>query len=221
MISCVELLLAGLLAAPVPASVEARVRTALAERWRVEGERLELSWQRPSGEVRDDAGVSLGGGGREGWLAVTFNSPSAPAQVARVRAGVRVSAPVAARDLTVGARLEAGDIAWRERTTWGPPRDAATVPGGGPPEAGWIVRRPLAAGEPIEWPAVAPPLAVEAGQPVTLVWNQGGVRVSRAGIAMNGAMRGGWVQVRVNGRADRFVGRANAMGEVDLAGGMR
>ena len=42
-----------------------------------------------------------------------------------------------------------------------------------------------------------------------------------SGIAMNGAMRGGWVQVRVNGRADRFVGRANAMGEVDLAGGIR
>ncbi len=221
MTCCVEILLAGLLAAPVPAPVEAKVRAALCERWRVEGERLDLSWMRPSGSVRDDAGVMLGGGGREGWLAVTFDSPGAPAQVARLRAGVRVSVPVAARDLTSGARLEAGDIAWSERTVWGPPREAATLPGGGLPEAGWIVRRALSAGEPVEWPAVAPPLAVEAGSPVTLVWRQGGVRVTRAGIAMNGAMRGGWVQVRVNGRADRFVGRATAMGEVDLAGGSR
>ena len=57
--------------------------------------------------------------------------------------------------------------------------------------------------------------------PVTLVWMQGGVRVSRAGIAMNGAAKGDWVQVRVDGRADRFVGQATGEGEVRLPGGMR
>jgi hypothetical protein len=38
---------------------------------------------------------------------------------------------------------------------------------------------------------------------------------------MNGAAKGGWVQVRVDGRADRFVGQATGEGEVRLPGGMR
>jgi flagella basal body P-ring formation protein FlgA len=218
MTCCVELLLAGLLALPVPQSVEARVRAGVAARWRVEAARVELAWSRPSGGVREDADVSLAGGGREGWLAVTFTAAGLPAQVARVRAGVHVPVPVAARDLASGAQLEAADVAWQERTVWGPPQDGASSAA---PEPGWRTRRPIAAGEPLAWPAVAPPPAVEAGAPVTLVWKQDGVRVSRPGVAMNGALRGGWVRVRVDGRADRFVGRATAVGEVSLAGGMR
>ena len=122
---------------------------------------------------------------------------------------------------TSGARLEPADIAWRERTLWGPPQSDSARTLVGTPEAGWRVRRPIAAGEALVWPAVAPLPAVEAGAPVTLVWRQDGVRISRPGVAMNGAMRGGWVRVRVDGRADRFVGRATAAGEVSLAGGMR
>ena len=137
----------------------------------------------------------------------------------RVRAGLRQSVAVAAHDLVSGTRLAAADVAWKEATVWGPPRDPNAGPG--EVETGWLVRRPIAAGESLVWPAVAPPLAVEAGAPVTLVWMQGGVRVSRAGIAMNGAAKGGWVQVRVDGRADRFVGQATGEGEVRLPGGMR
>ncbi len=44
---------------------------------------------------------------------------------------------------------------------------------------------------------------------------------STNGIAVNGAAKGGWVQVRVDGRADRFVGQATGAGEVSLPGGMR
>src|SRR5262245_64611658 len=110
MTCCVELLVAGLLALPVPDAVEARVRAAVAERWRVEATRVELAWGRPSGAVSADAAVTLTGGGREGWLAATFAAPGLPAQVARVRAGVRTPIAVAAHDLAPGARLEAGDI---------------------------------------------------------------------------------------------------------------
>ncbi len=220
MTCCVELLLAGLLAVPLPASVEARVRAGIAMRWRVEAARVEMAWARPSSAVRDDAGVSLGGGGREGWLAVTFDSPGAPAQVARVRAGVRMPVPVAAHDLAMGAKLEPADIMWSERTVWGPPR-AAVSAGPGTPEAGWLLRRTVAMGEELAWPALTPPQAVQAGAPVTLVWQQDGVRVTRPGLAVNGAARGGWVRVRVDGRADRMVGRATGDGEVSLVGGFR
>ena len=220
MTCCVELLLAGLLAVPVPSPVEARVRAGIATRWRVEAARVEMAWARPSSAVRDDAGVSLGGGGREGWLAVTFDSPGAPAQVARVRAGVRMPVPVAAHDLAMGAKLEPADISWSERTVWGPPR-APLSAGPGTPEAGWLLRRPVGMGEELAWPALTPPQAVQAGAPVTLIWQQDGVRVTRPGLAVNGAARGGWVRVRVDGRADRMVGRATGDGEVSLVGGFR
>ena len=218
MTCCVELLITGLLALPVPPAVEARVREGVAARWRVEASRVELAWSRPSADVPAGAAVALAGGGREGWLAVSFSAAGLPTQVARVRAGVRMQQPVAAHDLASGAVLEAGDVAWRERTVWGPPQASSDVV---TPQSAWRVRRPIAAGESLAWPAVAPPQAVQAGEPVTLVWQQNGVRVSRPGVAMNGAMRGGWVRVRVDGRADRFVGRATAEGEVSLAGGMR
>jgi flagella basal body P-ring formation protein FlgA len=219
MISCVELLIAGLLAAPVPATVEAHVRDGLAERWRVEATRLDLAWGRTDAALREDTEVALSGAGREGWVAVTLTAPGRAPQVVRVRAGVKQRVSVAAHDLVSGTRVTADDIAWQERTVWGPPQDGR--PGPGEVETGWLVRRALGAGEPLAWPAVAPPLAVEAGTPVTLVWSQGGVRVSRPGIAVNGAAKGGWVQVRVDGRADRFVGQAIGAGEVRLPGGMR
>lgn len=219
MISCVELLIAGLLAAPVPATVEAHVRDGLAARWRVEATRLDLAWGRTDAALREDAEVTLNGAGREGWVAVTVTAPGRAPQVVRVRAGVKQRVAVAAHELAAGVRLAADDVAWQERTVWGPPQDGR--PGPGAVESGWLVRRALSAGEPLAWPAVAPPLAVEAGSPVTLVWSQGGVRVTRPGIAVNGAAKGGWVQVRVDGRADRFVGQATGAGEVSLPGGMR
>lgn len=220
MTCCVELLLAAILAAPVPGPVEARVREAVAARWRVEAARVELAWSRPSGDVPADAAVTLAGGGREGWLAATFSGGPASV-VSRVRAGVHMPQPVAAHDLAMGAVLAVADIASGERTVWGPPQSDSARSMPGTPEAGWRVRRPIAAGETLAWPAVAPPQAVEAGAPVTLIWQQQGVRISRPGVAMNGAMRGGWVRVRVEGRADRFVGRATAAGEVSLEGGTR
>jgi flagella basal body P-ring formation protein FlgA len=218
MIYCVDLLLAGLLTVPVSATAETRVRDGVAALWRVEAARVQLAWPRSVDGVRDDAEVSLGGGGREGWLTATFQSPGAPPQVVRVRAGLRVAVPVAASGLVSGTLLRPDDIAWQERTVWGPPRGAAQEPA---PVAGWRVRRPLTTGEPLAWPAVAARPVIELGAPVTLVWEQDGVRISRPGVAMNRAVTGGWVRVRVEGRADRVVGRATAGGEVSLAGGMR
>jgi flagella basal body P-ring formation protein FlgA len=219
MISCVELLIAGVLAAPVSTPIEARVRDGLAARWGVEATRLELAWGAGASDLSEPGTVTIEGAGREGWVVLAIERPGRPTQVARVRAGVRRTEPVAARDLAAGASLTAADIAWQDRTQWGAPRLERATPGA--VATGWRVRRPLAAGERLAWPAVAPPLAVQAGAPVTLVWREGGVEVSRPGIAVNGAVEGGWVQVRVDGRAGRLVGRATGAGEVSLAGGMR
>jgi flagella basal body P-ring formation protein FlgA len=81
------------------------------------------------------------------------------------------------------------------------------------------VRRGLATGEALARPAVAPPLLVEAGEPVRLVWGAGAVQVSVVGIALNRARQGESVRARVEGRSDRLVGTATATGTVVISSG--
>jgi flagella basal body P-ring formation protein FlgA len=71
-------------------------------------------------------------------------------------------------------------------------------------------------------PAVAPPPLVAAGEPVRMVWRQGGVNIVLEGIALNGARRDEVVRARVQGRSGRLAGRAIAPGVVELGtGGIR
>lgn len=66
------------------------------------------------------------------------------------------------------------------------------------PEAGWITRRMVRAGEPLRAPAVVPPPAITAGDTVTIVWMlPDGIRVTRAGVALGSAGTGEPVLVRI------------------------
>lgn len=66
------------------------------------------------------------------------------------------------------------------------------------PEAGWITRRVVRAGEPLRSPAVEPPPAITVGDTVTVVWTMSdGIRVTRAGVALGSAMSGEPVLVRI------------------------
>lgn len=135
---------------------------------------------------------------------------------------------VAARPIARGAVLEGADIAmvpdtlraYRERPAgatngavnggagaWqatGPAADAANAP----VQPGWVARRPIAAGEPLRAPAVAPPVAVRYGQAVRCVYRTEGLAVTVAGTAVADAPVGARVAVRVegNGRARRLEG---------------
>jgi flagella basal body P-ring formation protein FlgA len=84
-----------------------------------------------------------------------------------------------------------------------------------------VLRRPLAAGDPAEWPAATPPQLVQGGEPVTLVWTRGDVRISFPGRALNSAGRGEAVRARVDGTGGRVVATAIEPGVALLAGGER
>jgi flagella basal body P-ring formation protein FlgA len=65
---------------------------------------------------------------------------------------------------------------------------------------GWVTKRVLAAGEPLRAPAVAPPEAVRAGQPVDVLWTDGAIQLRLKGTAMHAAALGARVTVRIDAR---------------------
>lgn len=116
---------------------------------------------------------------------------------------------VAARDLARGTVLRPEDIA----------REAPAAPGAtdsGEVGEGWVVRRLVRQGEVLRSPAVAPPSAVRAGEPVQGVVRRGVVELRVWGVALNDAPVGGIVHLRTaDGR--RFTGTATGIASATLA----
>jgi flagella basal body P-ring formation protein FlgA len=108
----------------------------------------------------------------------------------------RVTLAVAARALARGDTLAAADVALRDtviRWQWnGVPPDTVR------PAPGWVVQRPIAAGERLRPPGVIPPPVVRAGTAVTVEYRDGPVRLRLAGIATNSAPLGAPVGVRLD-----------------------
>lgn len=201
---------------PVPPAAAAQVAARIAQDWRVPAEALRLEWGRaPAGAtVPATTPFRLEGRGADGCFVAVFDAPGS-AVALRLRAGVVDSVPVAAHALGAGARLGPGDVRQDPRLHWGPPAaDRRTVPG-----VGWEVRRALAAGEALSWPAVAAPTLVTGGQPVRLVWLRGALQVALTGVALNSARQGERVRARVEGRSTPLVGIATAPGTVELTSG--
>ena len=198
-----------------PEGLEARIRAEVARRWEVPAADIELETGSlgPASPAAVDARVMLLGSGAGGhWVARLEHRHGANESV-RVRAGVRTTAPVAARDLTRGTELGPGDIRFDTTVRWGEPLDDG-------PEAteGWVVQRLLREGEPLRTPAVQPPLAVQSGEPVALVWERAGVGLRVAGKAAGSAAVGQRVYVRTeNGR--RLEGVVVAPGVVNVTQG--
>jgi flagella basal body P-ring formation protein FlgA len=124
-----------------------------------------------------------------------------PGAGAARRVDVRHVPARAARALARGETLAAADI------------DAAGADG--VRLVGWTTRRVIAAGEPLRAPAVAPPAAVRAGEPVALLYQADGVTLRLAGTAATDAPVGGRVAVRVDTRR-RFEGVVAGPGLVRL-----
>ncbi len=200
-------------AAPAGADRSARtsVATELAARWGVGAEQVVLDWgaagPRPGRLVR-----LLGNGAAGAYVAELEAGGDVVRR--RVRAGVRLALPIAARELARGTVLTEADIARVDTVAWGAPRGLE------PARPGWVVRRRMGAGVLLAPPAVAPPLAVSAGDPVTLVWRGGRVELKARGVAAGSAPTGGRVAVRTaSGR--RIWGVADGPGTVRIDGGAR
>jgi len=208
------------LVAPAPAalpdSAVADVSRWLAREWGVSERAVRLEWGRPSGALPGGAlPFRVTGRGLAGWLVVVFDPSGRDAVAVRLRAGVEDTVLVAARPLMAGTFLGPADVRPESRVCWGPP----APPSESRPGPGWEVRRALVAGEALARPAVAPPLLVEAGESVRLVWTEGAVQVSVVGIALNRARQGESVRARVEGRSDRLAGIATAMGTAVISSG--
>lgn len=197
-------------------ALQERVGHAVSTRWNATADRLRLEW----GVVRQGRSISKGAvfrlvsNGTDGWFVVLFERDGRSPLAVRLRVALVDSVPVASRPLIAGATLLDADVAYAERARWGPPvQSRATFP-----SAGWRVRRAIRAGEALTAPKVAPPLLVRVGEPVQLVWSRGGVRIIVEGLAVNAAMLGEEVRVRLADRRGKARGIVTGPGMADLTG---
>jgi len=187
-----------------PAAVAAEVRGEVARRWGLPADRVRLEWTVVRGDtaLARTARAGLKGSGAGGVWSVVFApaAPGAPTLHARVRAGHVRQVLAAARPLPRGVALAAGDITTDTTVAWGAPRLATGAAAERSPVAGWITRRPIAAGEPLREPGVAPPPLIAAGQAVDAVWRRGGIALTVRGTALGDAALGERVIVRLDAR---------------------
>jgi flagella basal body P-ring formation protein FlgA len=139
-----------------------------------------------------------------------WNSPEAAAPLPADR-GLTWTRAIATQALVRGDTLRADDFTLRDTTVARLPFGADTTR----PQAGWLVQRPIAAGEWLRAPAVIARPAVTAGRPVHAIWSDGTVRLAVVAVALNSAPIGGAVALRV-GRTRRLDGIAVAPDTVRL-----
>jgi flagella basal body P-ring formation protein FlgA len=107
---------------------------------------------------------------------------------------VRLS--IATRALQRGDTLRLEDIAIVDTIiVW---RWSTSAPDTTRAQAGWIARRPIAAGEVLRFPAVGAPPVVTAGARVSVIYQDGPVRILLTGVATNTAPLGAPVGVRID-----------------------
>ena len=204
--------------AAVPPQLEQRVLQRVAEIWDVAHESLHLQWGRLASDQPLNKNVSfrLIGNGADGWFAASFLREDGSSVAARVRVGVEDTILVAARPLDAGSELSPGDIQLEIQLTWRRPRTKRAAQ----PDVGWVVRRPIATGQELTFPAVSQPNVISAGEPVQFTWSRGAVRISLTGVALNAARLGERIRARVTGRSSTHVdGIATGPGTAKLKGG--
>ncbi len=213
MICCASLVLT-LAAAPADTTpaFAAQVAGAVAAQWGVAPEQVRLEWGRmPAGAGDSTASVQLRGTGADGWFVALVTGATGTTAV-RVRAGTEAVMPVAARALPVRHVVTEEDLGWTARIAWGAPI-ADTLPN----PVGSLVKRALAAGEPLVAPAVGAAPLVQAGQPLVLVWQSGAVEVEMAAVALGTAGLGETVRAKGPG-GERLKGTMIAPGRASTLG---
>ena len=139
-------------------------------------------------------------------LSRTAGAQQAAAEGTTVPRGyVRLSLPVATRDMARGETVSANDFRMLDTTmVW---RWNGATPDTTRAITGWVTRRAIAAGELLRAPAVAAPPAVTGGSTVSVIYQDGPVRLVLTGVATNSAPLGAAVGVRID-RARRLDGIA-------------
>src|SRR5438105_2246569 len=162
----------------VPGDWSTAIQTEVAKRWRVAADHVTLEWGRLPRTLpaADGTAITLEGSGGDGWFAAVLRPVNGEPFALRVRAGVPESVWVAARSLASGEWLASADLRAQTRVHWGAPGTPRPAP-----EPGSQVRRAIAAGAIVAWPAVALPPVIRAGEPVRMEWKNGAVTVAVIG----------------------------------------
>ncbi len=129
------------------------------------------------------------------------------------RGFVQLTMPFSTRSLSRGDTLLESDIEMRDTTVsdrrFGALQDSDRA------RAGWIARRAIAAGELLRTPSVSPLPAVTGGATVSVIYQDGPVRLVMTGVATNSAPIGAPVSVRID-NTRRLDGVASAPNTVRL-----
>ena len=173
-----------------PAAVADSVTARVAAAWDVDPESVRLSWWRGAASLPEDGPVELLGNGAGGAWVVRAGAGRSARSV-RVKAGVMVTLPVAARVLERGQVLEPENVRYEKRLQWGPP--SRDVPRD---VSGFVVNRVVPPGSVLSDPAVSPPPLVEAGQAVQLIWRRGTIELKLSGTAAGTGAKNQRVAVR-------------------------
>lgn len=181
---------------------------AFAGRWGVSAGDVRVEWSASMPAVSTEDRVHIRGDGAGGRYIVELERADGTIQRTWVRAGVAVPVLRARVDIPRGTTLDSTHVARESSIAWGGPAYAR------PHDVlGWITRRPLAAGELLVEPAVAPPPAVTAGEDIRVLVQNGPVQLMVPGRALGTAAAGEQVRVRLaTGR--RMTGIAEADGVV-------
>ncbi len=197
----------------VSTRLAARVAAEVGRTWGEDAAGMVLSFGTGSlAGVPDSTSFRLLGAGENGWFALVAEPVGRPPVALRLRAGRTVTRQVASRALRAGMRLAPGDIRAEPHLRWGPPPADSVVPAA----EGWVVRRTLGPGTPLDPAHVAPPPLIETGQPVRILWHQGAVSIALEGTALNDAAMGESVRVRTGGRTGVVRGLVTASGEARM-----
>lgn len=139
--------------------------------------------------LASDVGISLLVGVLATVLLLILSATDASAQA-------RMTWPKATRAIQRGEVVRAEDFVLADTTiVWHwkePSADTMTV------IAGWIARRPIAQGEFMHGPSIAPSNVIAVGSSVKVLWQDGPVHLTLMGTATNNAALGAPVGVRID-----------------------
>jgi len=167
----------------VPASIAQPVATAIAGRWHVAAADIRLVWG-PAGRAAVDTSDAVPAlvANAGGWFTVLLPAPGGRGTVRwSVRAGVADSVLLARHALARDATINAADVIDTVVVHWGRPVRRMRA------QAGWVTRRPIAAGEELSTPAVDAPPVVAVGDSVQFVWERDHIQITLQGIALERA----------------------------------
>lgn|SRR5690606_24247951 len=204
-LACAVAVLGGLVAVPAPVAMAAdamaastlgeRAAQAFSRRWDVAAADIRLEWPGDtdaSARLSANDSLAIRGDGADGRFVLEISTGDAGLRRMWVRAGVADDGWRAVMDLPRGVAIDSSHVQLARSVAWGGPGHTTLND-----VIGWVARRPIAAGEVLAPPAIAPPAAVTAGEDVRVVVRTGAIELAVRGRALGTAAAGERIGVRL------------------------